>query len=159
MKRTVTPYNVLWDAGAVSDFMNQGFFYFFYEPVKLVRKLLQRFPHKLEWPDSSCSRVDNSLIQMIDLEWCLWWTEIPKRELWDLGVRAQLMLQDNLLLSNFGLIVTEIHIWVKTDSCLGTKSVVKGIYLALWNAYANQCQCLYDFGQKRNINITQVEWE
>ncbi len=44
--------------------------------------------------------------------------------------------------------MTEIHIWVKTDSCLGTKSVVKGLYLALWNAYAYQGQCLYDLGQK-----------
>ncbi len=55
--------------------------------------------------------------------------------------------------------VTEIHIWVKPDSCLGTKSVVKGLYLALWNAYANQGPCLYDLGQKQNINIAQVEWE
>ncbi len=55
--------------------------------------------------------------------------------------------------------VTEIHIWVKPDSCLGTKSVVKGLYLALWNAYANQGPCLYDLGQKQNVNIAQVEWE
>ncbi len=62
------------------------------------------------------------------------------------------MLQDNLLLSKFGLInVTEIHIWVKTDSCLGTKSVVKGLYLALWNAYANQGQCLYDLGKNKTL--------
>ncbi len=66
------------------------------------------------------------------------------------GDRAQLML------INY---VTEIHIWVKTDSWLGTKSVVKGLYLALWNAYANQGQCLYDLGRKQNINIAQVEWE
>ncbi len=57
----------------------------FNEPVKLVRKLLQRFLRKLEWSDSSCSRVDNSLIQMICLEWCLRWTEIRKREPGDLG--------------------------------------------------------------------------
>ncbi len=55
--------------------------------------------------------------------------------------------------------MTEIHIWVKTDSCLGTKSVVKGLYLALWNAYAYQGQCLYDLGQKQHIKIAQVEWE
>ncbi len=60
-------------------------FFFVYEPVQLVCKLLQRFRRKLKWSDSSCSRVDNSLIQMIDLEWCLQWTQIHKRELWDIG--------------------------------------------------------------------------
>ncbi len=47
----------------------------------------------------------------------------------------------------------------KLTVVLVTKSVVKGLYLALWNAYANQGQCLYDLGQKQNINIAQVEWE
>ncbi len=36
---------------------------------------------------------------------------------------------------------------------------MKGLYLALWNAYANQGPRLYDLGQKQNINIAQVEWE
>ncbi len=63
------------------------------------------------------------------------------------------MLQDNLLLSKFGL--------CNWNSYLGQnwQSVVKGLYLALWNAYANQGQCLYDLGRKQNINIAQVEWE
>ncbi len=38
----------------------------FNEPVKSVRN--KRFIHELEWSDCSCSRVDNSLIQMNRLE-------------------------------------------------------------------------------------------
>ncbi len=118
----------------------------------MVRKLLQRFLRKLEWSDSSCSRVDNSLIQMICLELCLRWTELHKREPGDLGGTCATVAARSFTTVEFWVnYVTENHIWVKTDSCLGTKSVVKGIYLSLWNAYANQCQCLYDLGQNKTL--------
>ncbi len=71
----------------------------------------KRFIHELEWSDFSCSRVDNSLIQMIRLE------------------RVSSELNSHLVSAReqiLGLIiVTENHIKVKTVSCLWAKSDVK----------------------------------
>ncbi len=74
----------------------------FNEPVKSVRKSQQRFIHELQWSDCSCSRVENSLIQMIRLERVFFSelnSQVKNREIsW---ARATDAVKSKLLMSNF----------------------------------------------------------
>ncbi len=63
--------------------------------------LNKRFIHELEWSDCSCSRVDNSLIQMIRLERVSSElnSQVKNREI--LLARATNAAKSKLLMSNF----------------------------------------------------------
>ncbi len=72
----------------------------------------KRFIHELQWSDCSCSRVENSLIQMIRLERVFFSelnSRVKNREI--LWARATDAVKSTLLMSNLGLIiVTENNI-------------------------------------------------
>ncbi len=61
----------------------------------------KRFIHELEWSDCSCSRVENSLIQMIRLERVSSElnSQVKNREI--LSARATDAAKSKLLMSNF----------------------------------------------------------
>ncbi len=62
----------------------------------------KRFIHKLEWSDYSCSRVENSLIQMIRLERVFFSelnSQVKNREI--LWARATDAVKSKLLMSSF----------------------------------------------------------
>ncbi len=64
--------------------------------------LNKRFIHELQWSDSSCSRVENSLIQMIRLERVFFSelnSQVKNREI--LRAHATDAVKSKLLMSNF----------------------------------------------------------
>ncbi len=64
--------------------------------------LNKRFIHESEWSDCSCSRVENSLIQMILLEWVFFSelnSRVKNREI--LWARDTDAVKSKLLMSNF----------------------------------------------------------
>ncbi len=73
----------------------------FNEPVKSVRKSQQRIQSQIEMIDCSCSRVDDSLIQMICLEQVFSElnSQVKNREI--LWARATDAVKSKLLMSNF----------------------------------------------------------
>ncbi len=74
----------------------------FNEPVQSVRKSQQTFIDELQWSDCSCSRVENSLIQMIRLERVSFSelnSQVKNREI--LWARATDAVKSMLLMSNF----------------------------------------------------------
>ena len=116
---------MLWHAEAVSDSRTNWFF-----SMKLLNRFAnrtKRFIHELEWFDCSCSRVNNSLIQMNRLVRVS--SELNSQIRTGRSCeRARLMLlKVSYYCRILGLIiVTENHIYVKTVICLWTKSAVKG---------------------------------
>ncbi len=74
----------------------------FNEPVQSVRKSQQTIHLELQWSDCSCSRVENSLIQMIRLERVFFSelnSQVKNREI--LWARATDAVKSTLLMSNF----------------------------------------------------------
>ncbi len=74
----------------------------FNEPVKSVRKSQQTIHSRIAMIDCSCSRVENSLIQMIRLERVFFSelnSQVKNREI--LWVRATDAVKSTLLMSNF----------------------------------------------------------
>ncbi len=93
-------HHVLRDAEAVSDSWTNWFF-----SMNLFNRFAnrnKRFIHKLQWSDYSCSRVENSLIQMIRLERVFFSelnSQVKNREI--LWARATDAVKSTLLMSSF----------------------------------------------------------
>ncbi len=92
-------HHVLRDAEAVSDSWTNWFF-----SMKLLNRFAnrnKRFIHELEWSDCSCSRVENSPIQMNRLERVSSElnSQVKNREI--LWARATDAVKSKLLMSNF----------------------------------------------------------